>query len=367
MMLRSDGTIFSSNGVQSLTSRLHRSTTLAVKMLLCLIACSGIAIAQQALMMQDRSHDNDSPDTSLYADYELFNTGTTAVPLSSVTFRYWFVNSNPGDPLVLSCDFAAVNCANVTTSFVKLATPVAEADTYAQIGFTAAAGSLLPGHQTGEIQTRVHNVDYAPQFGANDYSFITDASFVYKNTTTITVYINGVLVSGVEPTGSASGGNGGGPAVTALQVQDRSHDNDSPDTSLYADYEIFNTGTTAIPLSSVTLRYWFVNSNPRDPLVLSCDFAQVNCTNVTSTFVGLVPPRNMADTFVQIGFSGAAGSIGASQQTGEIQTRVHNADYAPQFGANDYSFITDASFVYKPTQTVTAYINGILVWGVEPK
>jgi hypothetical protein len=372
MMLQSDAPMLESNGVQAAcrpawTSRPHSSATCAIKTLLCMAVCAGTALAQQALTMQDRSHDNDSPDTSLYGDYELFNTGTTTVPLSSVTFRYWFVNSNPGDPLVFSCDYAAVNCANVTSTFVKLATPVAEADTYAQIGFTAAAGSLSPGQQTGEIQTRIHNVDYAPQFGANDYSFITDESFVYKNTTTITVYINGVLVWGVEPSGSASGGNGGGPAVTALQVQDRSHDNDSPDNSLYADYELFNTGTTAIPLSSVTFRYWFVNSNPGDPLVFSCDYAQVNCANITSTFVGLAQPVSMADTYVQIGFTSAAGSIGASQQTGEIQTRVHNVDYALQFGANDYSFITDESFVYKPTQTVTAYINGVLVWGVEPK
>ena len=353
--------------------------------LLSVIVCSSVAMAQQALTIQDRSHDNDSPDTSLYADYELFDTGTTTVPLSSVTFRYWFVNSNPGDPLVFSCDYAAVGCANIASTFVSLATPVAGADTYAQIGFTAAAGSLAPGANTGEIQTRIHNVDYAEQFGANDYSFISDESFVYKNTTSITVYVNGVLVWGVEPTGtpaggatgsggtsgsggaSGSGGTTGAAPTTSLQVQDRSHDNDSPDTTLYADYELFNTGATAIPLSSVTFRYWFVNSNPGVPLVFACDYAQVGASNITSTFVGLAQPLNLADTYVQIGFSSAAGSLGASQNTGEIQTRVFSANFAPQVGADDYSFISDESFVYKPTTTVTAYIDGVLVWGVEPQ
>jgi hypothetical protein len=383
MMSQSDGTMLESNGVQSarrarLAFRLPSSTTFAIKTLLSVIACSGIAVAQQALTMQDRSHDNDSPDTSLYADYELFDTGTTTVPLSSVTFRYWFVNSNPGDPLVFSCDYAAVGCANITSTFVSLATPVAGADTYAQIGFTSAAGSLSAAANTGEIQTRVHNVDYAFQFGANDYSFITNEDFVYANTTTITVYINGVLVWGVEPTGTPSSGGGssagggtssggGATPTTSLQVQDRSHDNDSPDETLYADYELFNTGTTPIPLSSVTFRYWFVNSNPGVPLVFNCDYASVGSTNITSTFVGLAQPLNMADTYVQIGFGSAAGSLGASQNTGEIQTRVNSANFAPQVGADDYSFISDESFVYKPSTTVTAYINGVLVWGVEPK
>jgi hypothetical protein len=346
----------------AVSPRFQRSTTVAGRVILCTIICAGIALGQ-SLTIRDRSHDNDSPDTNLYADYELFNTGAAAVPLSAVTFRYWFVNSNPGVNLVFSCDYAAVGCSNITSKFVTLATPLAMADTYAEIGFTNTAGTLSAAQNTGEIQTRIFSVNFAPQFGANDYSFISDPSFVFKNTQTITVYVNGKLVWGVEP-GPASGGGGAG---TGLQVQDRSHDNDSPDDTLYADYELFNTGTTAIPLSGVTFRYWFVNSNPSIPLVFACDYAAVGCANVTSTFVKLAVPVSMADTYVQIGFTPAAGSIGASQQTGEIQTRVFSANFAPQVGADDYSFIADPSFVYKPTQTVTAYINGVLVWGVEPK
>jgi len=375
MTLRNNATMLAISGVspilrRSLTPCPPRPKMLSAKLLICICACAAIALGQTSLVMQDRSHDNDSPDTSLYADYELFNTGTAAVPLSSITFRYWFVDSNPGDTLVFSCDYAAVGCANITSKFVKLGTPVAMADTYVQIGFTSGAGSLAAGQQTGEIQTRVHDIDYMPQFGANDYSFISDPSFVYKNTQTITVYVNGALVWGVEPSSvvSSGGGTGGAPPPsTALQVQDRSHDNDSPDTTLYADYELFNTGTTSIPLSNVTFRYWFVDSNPGDTLVFNCDYAAVGTANISSKFVKLATPVARADTYVQIGFSAAAGSLGPGAQTGEIQTRVHDADFALQNGANDYSFISDPSFVYKPTQTVTAYINGVLIWGVEPK
>src|SRR5258706_15989514 len=46
-------------------------------------------------------------------------------------------------------------------------------------------------------------------------------------------------------------------AQSGLKVQDRSHDNDNPDNTLYALYQVINTGTSAVPLSSVTLRYWF--------------------------------------------------------------------------------------------------------------
>jgi hypothetical protein len=166
-------------------------------------AQSGVALAAQSSAgpkIQDRSHDNDNPDNTLYALYQAINTTTASVPLSSLTIRYWFTNETPADPLVFECDYAQVNRTNVTSKFVTLSTPMAKANMYVEIGFTAAAGSLAPGQSTGEIQTRIHHVNWSNFNTTETYSFISDPSFVYKDTQTVTAYINGVLVWGAEPT-----------------------------------------------------------------------------------------------------------------------------------------------------------------------
>jgi len=187
------------------TVAVKRLAQAGASLLISLLVWSAIASAQSVsgLKVQDRSHDNDSVDNQLYADYEIFNTGTstvpTAVPLSSLTMRYWFTNENPNDPLVFACDYALVNCSNITSKFVTLATPVALANTFLEIGFTSGAGTLKPGQNSGEIQTRIHHQNYSNFLTAQSYSFISDPSFVYKDTPTVTLYLNGVLVWGVEP------------------------------------------------------------------------------------------------------------------------------------------------------------------------
>ena len=59
------------------------------------------------------------------------------------------------DPLVFACDWAQVDCSNITSKLVILSTPVTKANAYRQIGFTAAAGSIAPGQTSGEIETRI--------------------------------------------------------------------------------------------------------------------------------------------------------------------------------------------------------------------
>jgi hypothetical protein len=161
---------------------------------------SVLPAAQTGLKVQDRSHDNENPDNTLYALYQILNTSPSAVPLSSVTMRYWFTNETPADPLVFECDWAQVSCSNITARFVVLPSPVSTANTYVEISFKAGAGSLAPGQNTGEIQTRVHHVNWSNFNTTETYSFIADESFVYKDTQTVTLYQNGALAWGVEPT-----------------------------------------------------------------------------------------------------------------------------------------------------------------------
>ena len=155
-------------------------------------------------------------------------------------------------------------------------------------------------------------------------------------------------------------------AQSGLKVQDRSHDNENPDNTLYALYQVVNTSASAVPLSSLTMRYWFTNESPSDPLEFDCDWAQVNCSNITARFVVLSPARSKANTYLEISFRAGAGSVAAGQNSGEIQTRVHHVNWSNFNTTETYSFISDPSFVYKDTQTVTLYQNGALIWGVEP-
>ena len=155
-------------------------------------------------------------------------------------------------------------------------------------------------------------------------------------------------------------------AQTAVKVQDRSHDNDNPDNTLYALYQVVNTSASTVPLSSLTMRYWFTNENPSDPLEFDCDWAQLNCSNISARFVVLSPARSNANTYVEISFGAGAGSVAAGQNSGEIQTRVHHVNWSNFNTTETYSFISDPSFVYQDTKTVTLYQNGALIWGVEP-
>ena len=149
------------------------------------------------LKVQYRAADTSATDQQIKPHLNIVNTGTTAVPLSELTARYWYTREGT-QTQAYDCDYAQVGCANVTASFVTLASPVPGANMYLQLAFGAGAGTLNGGAQTGEMQNRLHNQNWSSYNEADDYSYDpTKTAFADWNR--VTLYRSGTLVWGVEP------------------------------------------------------------------------------------------------------------------------------------------------------------------------
>jgi Beta-mannanase len=127
--------------------------------------------------------------------------------------------------------------------------------------------------------------------------------------------------------------------------------------------KVLNTGTTAMNLADVKLRYYYTNDSNK-PQAFWCDWAQIGSSNVTGSFVTMPTPKTGADTYFEIGFTSAAGSL-APGAAAEIQIRISPADWSNYTQTGDYSFNpTDSS--YTDWTKMTGYVNGVLQWGIEP-
>ncbi|WP_240361068.1 cellulose binding domain-containing protein [Streptomyces clavuligerus] len=99
------------------------------------------------------------------------NTGTAPVRLADVRLRYYFSSDAPDASYRFACDWAVRGCSNLTGAFAAHTPATATADRYLEIGFTAAAGTLAPGADTGDIRLRMHRSDWKPLRQGDDHSF----------------------------------------------------------------------------------------------------------------------------------------------------------------------------------------------------
>ncbi len=125
------------------------------------------------------------------------------------------------------------------------------------------------------------------------------------------------------------------------------------------EFVIYNSGTTAIPLSRIELFYWLEDQGDQ-PLIFHCDWAAIGCSNVKGSF----DAKEDGEKYLRINFGPAAGVIEQGQESGEIKIRFNRNDWSPLEQSDDYSFspVTE----YAEWDRVTLNVDGQRVWGQEP-
>jgi len=271
----------------------------------------------------------------------------------------------------------AVNSAGESSNSPQAsAKPVAQAAVpSAPAGLTATADSAqVTLTWTASTGAASYNVKRAAASGG---AFTTIAAGVTGTTYTDTGLTNGTtyyyVVSAVNSAGESANSSaanatpvGGGTLPTSsLVVQYKLSNANANDNQIYASFNIKNTGTTAVNLSDLKLRYYLTKDSSSASLNYWVDYAQVGTSAVSGVVGTISPAAATADTYLELSFSSSAGSIAAGGQSGDIQIRMAKSDWTNLNESNDYSFDSTKS-AYADWNKVTLYQNTSLVWGIEP-
>lgn len=200
--------------------------------------------------------------------------------------------------------------------------------------------------------------------GSTASASFTDTSLAASSTHSYTVRARDAAgnTSAASAAVSATTAPGGGGSTGALKVQYKNNDASPGDNQIRPGLRLVNTGTTAVDLSKVTLRYWFSGEAGSASYGTSCDYAVIGCGTVTHRVVPAGSARPGADHYLEAGFTGGTLAPGAS--TGEMQLRFNKADWSSFDETDDYSRAANTAFA--DASKVGVYVNGTLSAGTAP-
>ena len=225
--------------------------------------------------------------------FEITNVGSTPVPISSMTIKYWLydtsgqtvqpnlyysgcitgVNGNP------SCTYSPSGVSVTATQFSPACGPSSSQQANWEVSIRSTDSTVLPpGATWSNIQGDVNLANWSNfSPGTQDwYSYCSSggSSGSYDNAPDFAVYQSGSLSSGTPPScRGGSGGGGGGSDAGADSGSDAGSPPSTPGlsnaglqvqvltTSCSANqvqntFEIVNTGSTPIALDDIAIKYW---------------------------------------------------------------------------------------------------------------
>ncbi|WP_407643526.1 glycoside hydrolase family 6 protein [Cohnella endophytica] len=290
---------------------------------------------------------------------------------------------------VTATSYTNTGLTNGTTYYyvVSASNSAGESTNSTQASATPSTGVTIPAAPTGLTATAGNAqaaLSWTASSGATSYTVkrATTSGGPYTNVAagvTATSYTNTGLTNGTTYYYVVSASNSAGESANSTQasatpsagsgtsslvVQYKAGNTNATDNQLGPHFNIKNTGTTAVSLSNVKLRYYFTKDT-NSSLNFYCDYAQVGTSNISGAFVTISPAKTGADTYLEISFNAAAGSIAAGGQSGDIQVRVAKTDWSNFNENDDYSF-DGTKAAYVDWNKATLFLNGTLAWGIEP-
>ncbi|MBO0356577.1 T9SS type A sorting domain-containing protein [Hymenobacter sp. BT186] len=303
-------------------------------------------VASLAVLHQNA--DNSPTNNAIKPNLQLVNLSAAAIPYQQLTVRYWLTVEDFA-ATVATIDWAQLGTNAVRARYVALTQPVQGAFGYVEYSFTAAAGSLSAGANSGPIQSRINKQTYTNFNEADDYSYATNNT--YQQNGRITIYRNGVLVGGTEPAPVA--------AVPRFTVLSQNRANKPVSNTISTYLQVRNDGNTPVAYQDLTVRYWFSPDGPQ-PLNAFVDYAQLGTNNVNISF-----GQAGTETYAELRFAAALGTFSPLSSTGNVQYRLAKSNWSNFNQANDFSYQVAASAL-AANPNITAYVQGQLVYGQEP-
>jgi peptidoglycan/xylan/chitin deacetylase (PgdA/CDA1 family) len=166
----------------------------------------------------------------------------------------------------------------------------------------------------------------------------------------------------IVPTATPTVFSGSGALTVYLQSAVTTNSTNSPHPQI----EVVNTGTTALNLNNVEVRYWFNCDCTGQSVQTWVDWAGLvpAGNSVTGNIQTTVVPTRLGGQTNYISYKFTGGLVLQPGQKIEIQSRFNLSDWSNMLQNNDWSYAAYTAFT--TSSKTTGYINGTLMWGNEP-